>query len=109
MVVQLELAQLDANGPDGHWPVILPLTREGGCRCSVKPASRSTLLFRAQELELAQLDANGPDGHWPVILPLTREGGCRCSVKPASRSTLLFRAQEVQAFAHSTWANSQLG
>ncbi|KAL2929278.1 putative antitoxin VapB18 [Bienertia sinuspersici] len=61
------------------------------------------------QLELAQLDANGPDGHWPVILPLTREGGCRCSVKPASRSTLLFRAQEVQAFAHSTWANSQLG
>ena len=37
------------SGPFGsnwHWPVILPLHRVGGCRCSVKPASRIALIFR---------------------------------------------------------------
>ncbi|CAN0921003.1 hypothetical protein LINGRAHAP2_LOCUS32377 [Linum grandiflorum] len=31
------------GGPKSHRPVILPLAREGGDRCSVKPASRITL------------------------------------------------------------------
>ncbi|CAN0879299.1 hypothetical protein LINGRAHAP2_LOCUS12954, partial [Linum grandiflorum] len=31
-------------GPESHRPVILPLAGEGGDRCSVKPASRITLL-----------------------------------------------------------------
>ncbi|KAF3962510.1 hypothetical protein CMV_012983 [Castanea mollissima] len=33
-------------GSDVHQPVILPLLRARGLRCSVKPASRSTLFFR---------------------------------------------------------------
>ena len=33
-------------GSNWHWPVILPLQRVGGCRCSVKPASRIALIFR---------------------------------------------------------------
>ncbi|TYJ41583.1 hypothetical protein E1A91_A03G032600v1 [Gossypium mustelinum] len=32
-------------------PVILPLLREGGLRCSVKPASRSTLHSRNHETQ----------------------------------------------------------
>ncbi|TYI34760.1 hypothetical protein ES332_A03G031900v1 [Gossypium tomentosum] len=32
-------------------PVILPLLREGGLRCSVKPASRSTLHSRNHEAQ----------------------------------------------------------
>ncbi|CAB4274244.1 unnamed protein product [Prunus armeniaca] len=34
------------GGSKWHQPVILPLPREGGRRCSVKPALRSALLSR---------------------------------------------------------------
>ncbi|KOM30351.1 hypothetical protein LR48_Vigan1242s000600 [Vigna angularis] len=37
------------SGVEMQQPVILPLSRTGGCRCSVKPASRCALLSRNQE------------------------------------------------------------
>ncbi|KAL5754709.1 hypothetical protein ACOSP7_022929 [Xanthoceras sorbifolium] len=37
---------LDHTGLKRHWPVILPLLRAGGGRCSVKPASRGALHSR---------------------------------------------------------------
>ncbi|KAH9734331.1 transmembrane protein [Citrus sinensis] len=36
------------SGLTGNRPVIHPLTRAGGCRCSVKPASRCALYFRSR-------------------------------------------------------------
>ncbi|QCD88309.1 hypothetical protein DEO72_LG3g2853 [Vigna unguiculata] len=36
-------------GPEVQQPVIPPLSRAGGCRCSVKPASRGALPSRNQE------------------------------------------------------------
>ena len=36
----------DHAGSEWLWAVIRPLSREGGDRCSVKPASRIALLFR---------------------------------------------------------------
>jgi len=47
MMVQLE-QPIRPYGSDWHQPVILPLPREKGDRCSVKPASRSALHFRRQ-------------------------------------------------------------
>ncbi|KAL9463013.1 hypothetical protein AB3S75_000926 [Citrus x aurantiifolia] len=38
-------------GPTGNQPVIHPLTRAGGSRCSVKPASRCALHFRIQVIQ----------------------------------------------------------
>ncbi|ONI02097.1 hypothetical protein PRUPE_6G176800 [Prunus persica] len=35
------------DGSRWHQPVILPLQRAGGRRCSVNPASRGALLFRS--------------------------------------------------------------
>ncbi|RZC26879.1 hypothetical protein D0Y65_005185 [Glycine soja] len=37
------------GGPEVLQPVIPPLLRAGGDRCSVKPASRCALQFRSQE------------------------------------------------------------
>ncbi|KAK2654348.1 hypothetical protein Ddye_014204 [Dipteronia dyeriana] len=45
-MVQLASNPLGHIGPKWHRPVILPLPRAGGGRCSVKPASRGTLHFR---------------------------------------------------------------
>ncbi|PNX78453.1 hypothetical protein L195_g034431 [Trifolium pratense] len=47
MVQRLGLTKL--FGPGMLWPVIPPLLREGGVRCSVKPASRSVLQSKCQE------------------------------------------------------------
>uniref|UniRef100_A0A7N0UL98 Uncharacterized protein n=1 Tax=Kalanchoe fedtschenkoi TaxID=63787 RepID=A0A7N0UL98_KALFE len=44
--VQL-LSHPDLTGPDNHQPVIHPPTRAGGIRCSVKPAWRGSLAFKA--------------------------------------------------------------
>ncbi|WRX17964.1 hypothetical protein QQP08_010451 [Theobroma cacao] len=41
-------------------PVILPLLRAGGLRCSVKPASRSTHHFRNHETQSLH---SGPTAH----------------------------------------------
>ncbi|CAN0922591.1 hypothetical protein LINGRAHAP2_LOCUS33128 [Linum grandiflorum] len=55
--------------PKSHQPVILPLAREGGDRCSVKPASRIALLSRNQATSVfteetmpnSSLGTGGPD------------------------------------------------
>ncbi|KAK1588277.1 hypothetical protein Q3G72_021586 [Acer saccharum] len=50
---------LDHIRPKRHRPVVLPLPRAGGSRCSVKPASRCALHFRNHE---SLAFAKGP---WP--------------------------------------------
>ncbi|MFQ6624976.1 hypothetical protein Gotur_003301, partial [Gossypium turneri] len=45
----VRISSLSHVGLERIKPVILPLLREGGLRCSVKPASRSTLHFRNHE------------------------------------------------------------
>ena len=46
-------------GSNWHWLVILPLQRVGGCRCSMKPASRISLIFRNQLNPEPQLKSVG--------------------------------------------------
>ncbi|KAF4397234.1 hypothetical protein G4B88_009080 [Cannabis sativa] len=41
------VSPVNHDGPRKHRPVILPLPRAGGVRCSVKPASRITLHSRS--------------------------------------------------------------
>jgi len=45
-MVQWEHSDSGTTGSGWHRLVILPLTRAGGIRCSVKPASRSPRHFR---------------------------------------------------------------
>ncbi|KAK9032249.1 hypothetical protein V6N11_056523 [Hibiscus sabdariffa] len=47
------------SGSKRHRPAILPLPREGSCRCSVKPASRCAFLSRDQETQAFAQDS------WP--------------------------------------------
>ncbi|TYI91097.1 hypothetical protein E1A91_D03G167500v1 [Gossypium mustelinum] len=47
----VRISSLSHVGLERIKPVILPLLREGGLRCSVKPASRSTLNFRNHETQ----------------------------------------------------------
>ncbi|KAK9942483.1 hypothetical protein M0R45_008147 [Rubus argutus] len=48
----MSVSSLGGHGGSGwHQPVILPLQREGGNRCSVKPASRIALLSRNHETQ----------------------------------------------------------
>lgn len=44
--------QSNFNGLETHRPVILPLQRAGGLRCSVKPASRGALHSKRHEARI---------------------------------------------------------
>ncbi|KAK1559100.1 hypothetical protein Q3G72_010709 [Acer saccharum] len=46
---KIKVNPLDHIGLKWHRPVVLPLPRAGGSRCSVKPASRCALHFRDRE------------------------------------------------------------
>ncbi|CAN8302943.1 unnamed protein product [Cochlearia groenlandica] len=49
VMVQLESVYQGHSELERHRPVILPPSRAGGGRCSVKPASRNLLRFKREQ------------------------------------------------------------